>query len=123
MTLPTPHFAVDRHREGEVEVITVEGDLDVFTTRTLRAALEDVIWRTAGDVVLDLCAAESIDTHGLAAVLNAVRRLTRLDRGLTVVCPPGGARRAFDITGVGRQLTVVDEREGVPFSGRPAIAL
>src|SRR5687768_15798672 len=104
-----PAFSVRRHDAKGADRILVEGDLDVYSTRTLRSALEDVIWQSARDVVLDLSEATSIDTHGLAAVLNAARRLARLDRSFTVVCPPGGApRRAFDVTGVGRQITLVD---------------
>ena len=105
--LPIP-FAVHRRRGADADTIAVEGELDVFTVRGLRTALEEVIWRSHLDVVVDLSAAESIDTNGLAALLNAARRLTRLQRGFTVICPPGGTRRAFDVTGVGRQLTPVD---------------
>ena len=107
MSLLAPDFSVHHRAEAGSEVVVVEGDLDVFTTRELRAQLEECIWRRTGDVVVDLSAAGSIDTHALAALLNAARRLARRDRPLTVVCG-GGVRRAFDITGVGRQLTVVD---------------
>lgn len=109
LTRPLPSgFAVHRRQEAGVDVIAVDGDLDVFTTRWLRAELEEAIWRCRGPVVVDLTETGSVDTHTLAALLNAARRLARRDRELTIVCPSAGARRAFDVTGVSRQLTIVD---------------
>ena len=107
-SLLAPEFAVDRRTSGGAEVIAIAGDLDVFTARALRTALEEVIWRSERSVVVDLTETDSIDTHSLAALLNAARRLSRKKRAFTVLCPRPSVRRAFDVTGVTRQLTVVD---------------
>jgi anti-sigma B factor antagonist len=108
MTLLAPEFAVHRRTSTDAEVVAITGDLDVFTARGLRTALEEVIWRSDRSVVIDLTETDSIDTHALAALLNAARRLGRKKRAFTVLCPRPSVRRAFDVTGVSRQLTVVD---------------
>lgn len=108
-TLLAPEFAVHRTTESGTEIVEVTGDLDVFTCRRLRAVLEDVIWRSPLAVVVDLTETSGVDTHSIAALLNAARRLGRLERPFTVVCPSPAVRRAFDVTGVSRQLAIADE--------------
>ena len=110
--LLAPEFEVSRRATADAEVVAVAGDLDVFTARGLRTALEEVIWRSDRSVVVDLTDTDSIDTHSLAALLNAARRLSRKKRAFTVLCPRPSVRRAFDVTGVSRQLAVVDTLPG-----------
>jgi anti-sigma B factor antagonist len=101
-------FAIERCLIGDAETLIVRGELDVFSTRRLRRELEDIIWRSGRGVVVDLCAADAIDTHGLSALVNAARRLEARGRRFAVLCGDGPVRRAFEVTGVHRQLRLVD---------------
>ena len=102
-------FDVHHREDSGREIVSVRGEIDLFTAPQLRSALEDVIWRSSLPVVVDLTETGSIDTHGLAAVLNAARRVESRDRSFVVACPGGGVRRLFAITGVDRQLRIVDD--------------
>jgi anti-anti-sigma factor len=63
-----------------------------------------------GPVVLDLTETTFIDSAGISTLLNGLRRLTRLRRKLVVICPPGPARRVFDLLGLVGTFEIVDSR-------------
>jgi anti-sigma B factor antagonist len=110
-------FGVEHRTEDGLDVVAVRGDVDIFTARALRRVLEDVIWRSGRGVAVDLTGAASIDTHGLALLLNAARRLEGRGRSFTVVCAEPTVRRAFEVTKVERQLHLVDALDD---AGQPA---
>jgi len=94
-------FGIDEAQEGERVVLTVRGEIDMATEPRLRAALE----RAAGasEVRVDLTAVEFMDSSGLNALVSAHHAPARL----VVVCPPGAARRALEISGLVNVLNVV----------------
>jgi anti-sigma B factor antagonist len=85
-------------RRGNAVVLTLKGELDLRTASNLRLQLAEVVRRCDADVVLDLEGLEFIDSTGLAAMLNALRRLTRARRRLVLVCPDGPVRRILSLT-------------------------
>src|SRR3954447_13134264 len=64
-------------RNGSTVVLTLRGDLEMQTVAHLRRALAEALDKARGAVVVDLSGVEFIDSTGLAALLNALRRLTR----------------------------------------------
>lgn len=71
-------------REGDVTVIAASGEADLAGTPALRAALAEAVDAPGGDVVVDLARVTLLDSTGLAALLNALRRLRRAGRSLVV---------------------------------------
>jgi anti-sigma B factor antagonist len=83
-----------RRRPAEgATIIEVVGELDVLTASRLRAEIDQIVRRQAGDVVLDLRATGFVDSAGLQLLLTAKRRLSRQQRALAIVCDPGPVRR------------------------------
>jgi anti-sigma B factor antagonist len=89
---------IDETRRGEAVVLRLRGDLDLKTAPNLRVQLADLVRRCDADVVLDLEGVAFIDSTGLAAMLNALRRLTRANRRLMLVCPDGPVLRILRLT-------------------------
>jgi anti-sigma B factor antagonist len=89
---------IDESRRGDIVVLRLHGELDLKTAPDLRIRLGDVVRRCDADVVLDLEGVSFIDSTGLAAMLNALRRLTRAGRRLAVVAPEGPVERILRIT-------------------------
>jgi anti-sigma B factor antagonist len=85
-------------RAGDGIVITVRGELDMQTVGRLRAALAQALADDGGAVVVDLSEVEFIDSTGLAALLNALRRLTRAGRRMALVPGDGPVRRILVLT-------------------------
>jgi anti-sigma B factor antagonist len=98
---------------GDVVVVVVEGEHDIYTAPTLRDRLSEAIAR-GGGVVVDLSAATFVDSSVLGALLDARRRALEAERGF-VVCVgetvEPGVQRILDITGLVPVLPVVSGRE------------
>ncbi|MEY2535659.1 MAG: AraC family transcriptional regulator [bacterium] len=96
-----------RHaRDGGRRVLIVAGEVDLGTGAALVWGLRPAVAREGG-VVVDLSLAEPRDEAGVTLLVNAVRRLPRDGRRVTVVCPPGTLRTALELAGVTRRVRVV----------------
>jgi anti-sigma B factor antagonist len=104
-------LAVERTSRDGVDVLSVEGELDIATAPRLIAALNDTIANAVRSVVVDLSLVAFMDSTGLALLINAHRRLTRRSKGFAVVCPAGPLRRVFEITDMVDTLRVSPDRE------------
>ena len=58
---------------GDVVVVVVEGEHDIYTAPTLRERLDEALGR-GGGIVVDLTAATFVDSSVLGALLDARRR-------------------------------------------------
>jgi anti-sigma B factor antagonist len=98
---------------GDVMVVAVEGEHDIYTAPTLRERLEEALAR-GGGIVVDLTKATFVDSSVLGALLDARRRALEAGRGF-VVCVgetvEPGVQRILDITGLVPVLPVLRGRE------------
>ena len=70
-------LAVERTSRDGVDVLSVEGEIDVATAPRLIAALNDAVAEAVRSVIIDLTSVGFMDSTGLALLINAHRRLTR----------------------------------------------
>lgn len=111
---------------GDVVVVVVEGEHDIYTAPTLRDRLDEALAR-GGGVVVDLTAATFVDSSVLGALLDARRRALDAQQGY-VVCVGAnvepGVQRILDITGLIPVLPVIGGRdeaiEAARSNGTPA---
>ena len=98
---------------GDVVVVVVEGEHDIYTAPTLRERLEEALGR-GGGIVVDLTAATFVDSAVRGALLDARRRALEADQGF-VVCVgetvEPGVHRILDITGLVPVLPVLRGRQ------------
>lgn len=105
---------------GDVVVVVVEGEHDIYTAPTLRERLDEAIGRGRGTVV-DLTAATFVDSSVLGALLDARRRALDGEHGFVVCVGDAvepGVQRILDITGLVPVLPVVRSREEALGSAR-----
>lgn len=98
---------------GDVVVVVVEGEHDIYTAPTLRERLDEALERRGG-VVVDLTKATFVDSSVLGALLDARRRAHDASQGFVVCVGDSvepGVRRILDITGLVPVLPVVEGRE------------
>jgi anti-sigma B factor antagonist len=107
---------------GDVVVVVVEGEHDIYTAPTLRERLGEAIGR-GGGIVVDLTGATFVDSSVLGAVLDARRRALDAGQGF-VVCVgemvEPGVQRILDITGLVPVLPVVSRRTAAIDAARSA---
>lgn len=98
---------------GDVVVVVVEGEHDIYTAPTLRDRLDEALARGVG-VVVDLTGATFVDSSVLGALLDARRRALDAHQGY-VVCVGDdvepGVQRILDITGLIPVLPVIGGRD------------
>jgi len=103
---PPPLSLRFSRNDGHV-VIEVAGELDIATAPLLHERLADII-EAQGNlaVVLDLAGLTFIDSSGLTALVTAHKRLAAHGGRLNLTRPCPATRRAIEITGLHRVLTV-----------------
>jgi anti-sigma B factor antagonist len=115
-------LAVKRTSRDGVELLLVEGELDIATAPRLLSALNHGVQEALHALVVDLTKCGFMDSTGLALLINAHRRLTRRSKGFAVVCPAGPLRRVFEITDMVETLHVCPDRESARMAAVPAVA-
>ena len=109
---------------GDVVLVVIEGEHDIYTAPTLRERLDEALGR-GGGVVVDLTAATFVDSSILGALLDARRRAQDQQRGFVVSVGEDvepGVQRILDITGLVPVLPVVNGREAAIEAARAAAA-
>jgi len=115
-------LAVERTSRDGVELLSVEGEVDIATAPRLLAVLNQAVPEAIHSLVIDLSRVGFMDSTGLALLINAHRRITRRRKGFAVVCPHGPLRRVFEITDMVDTLHVCPDRESAAAAAAPAVA-
>jgi anti-sigma B factor antagonist len=96
---------------GEAAGVAVRGELELATAAELSAALDDAIRESEGPFVIDLTNVSFLDSSGIACLMRARALLGRDERELGLICPPGSARRALELTGVDELVALYGSRD------------
>ena len=98
-------------REG-VTLVTLGGELDIYTVAGFRSDLEDVD-PAEQPLVIDLTDVTLLDSSGLGALVSLLNRARSSDGQLGLICPHRRLRRVFEITGLRRAFVFGDDLEDV----------
>jgi anti-sigma B factor antagonist len=104
-------FGVVVDRNGDEARVIVRGELDMFTSASLRKELVDLIADGTRDITVDLKYVEFVDSTALGVLVGAMKRLRALDGDLKLANPNVSTKRVLEITGLDRILTVTSERD------------
>jgi anti-sigma B factor antagonist len=108
--LPPIDLTVSTVQAGEhAYVVSVQGELDLYTTPQLTAELEAIV--DGLEVVLDLSGVTFLDSTALGAILLAARRLREEDGGLALVTAEASTKKLLEVVGVDRVVPVFDTSE------------
>ena len=92
---------------GGICILSIEGELDLYTEPVLRRALEAAFKHRPTSVVVDLTKCSLIDSTGLGILVRANKRLNRAGKArISVACPDRNIRRVFEITTLDRVFAV-----------------
>jgi anti-sigma B factor antagonist len=103
-------LSITTRRNDAGALLRLDGELDLRTVPQLRLRLAETM-QAKGGVVVDLTAVTFIDSTGLAALLNALRRLTRVHRRLLLVCGDGPVLRMLRLTRLDGTFTLCESGE------------
>ena len=92
-------------------VISLTGEVDLYTAPEFKQQLLDVISQGGKDVVVDFSNTTFIDSTTLGVLVGGVKRLRAQDGRLALVCSDRNITKIFEITGLDRVFTIYPTRD------------
>ena len=109
---PKPKFRVTSEDvDDRTRVLAASGEVHVSTAPELAEELDAALKAGRTRIVLDFSDVEFIDSTGLSVLLNALRRLGRVDGALSLVCTNPTVLRLFEITRLDATFDIVATRD------------
>ncbi len=94
-------FSITVSTEGDTQVVSLVGELDILGADRVRTALTAV---SATTLVADLSELTFIDARGVSALVDAEDEIRARGNELRIVGATGLVRRVFEICGLGNHL-------------------
>ena len=98
---------ITTERAGGVCVVAVNGDVDVYTSPSLKARLLEVVDGECSRLVVALDGVGFIDSSGLGVLVGALRRLKERGDEMRIVCSSEQVLKIFRITGLDKVFPIV----------------
>ena len=106
------NFDVQTDKMGEgTYVISLSGEVDLYTAPEFKQQLLDVIGKGATSVVVDFSNTTFIDSTTLGVLVGGVKRLRTNGGQLSLVCSDRNITKIFEITGLDRVFTIHGTRD------------
>jgi anti-sigma B factor antagonist len=97
----------DRRVDDRTHVVTVRGEIDLFTAPEFKQHVSAPIDAGVPHVVVDLSGTTFIDSSSLGVLIGAHRRLKLRGGSLVIVCETEPIIKTFRITGLDGVFTLV----------------
>jgi anti-sigma B factor antagonist len=108
----SPEFAITEHPiDGERHVLSVRGEIDLFTAPELKQVLAESIEGGRIRIIVDLTETTFLDSTALGVLIGAVKRLRSRDGALAIVNIDDNIAKTFEITGLDQIFTIVPTRD------------
>lgn len=87
-------------RMDDACVITLKGEVDVYTAPALRERLLVDIESSCSAVVVDMSGVDFVDSSGLGVLVSGLKRTREADKSMRIVCDSEPVLKIFRITGL-----------------------
>ncbi len=98
---------VTAEQVAQVWVLSVMGEVDIFTAPVLDAPLHDKL-ASGADVVVDLSGVEFLDSSGLGVLVKGLKTARHSGGSLRLVITSRRVARPFEVTGLSASLPIFD---------------
>ncbi len=97
--------------DGDAYVISLAGEVDLYTAPEFKQQLLDVIGQGGKEVIVDFSNTTFIDSTTLGVLVGGVKRLRGNEGQLSLVCSDRNITKIFEITGLDRVFTIYPTRD------------
>jgi anti-sigma B factor antagonist len=104
-------FSIEDRQVDGVHVVSVSGEVDLFTAPEFKQRVMAPIGAGVDHVVVDLMETTFIDSSSLGVLIGAHRRLKSRGGRLVVACAEDAIVKTFRITGLDTVFTLTDSVE------------
>jgi anti-sigma B factor antagonist len=99
---------LDHHTKEGIEIVDVEGEIDVYTAPRLRELLIDLVNSGFYQLVVNMEKVEFLDSTGLGVLVGGLKRVRARDGSLDLVCTQERILKIFRITGLTKVFGIHD---------------
>jgi anti-sigma B factor antagonist len=99
---------LEHHTTDGIEVVDVEGEIDVYTAPRLRELLIDLVNSGHYQLVVNMEKVEFLDSTGLGVLVGGLKRVRAHDGSLDLVCTQERILKIFRITGLTKVFGIHD---------------
>ncbi len=103
-----PQASFRRDDSGDAPRLEVSGEIDVFTSPSLREELYGMIDGGATTIVIDCSHMDFIDSSGLGVLVGALKRTRERGGDFELLGLNPSTRKVFEITGLTKLFTIRD---------------
>ncbi len=96
-------------QDGAMCVLTLEGEVDVYTAPALKEKLVDNIERGCSNVLVDMERVTFIDSSGLGVLVSALRRARERGGSVRILCTRDNILKIFRITGLDKVFPIFSD--------------
>src|ERR1022692_982946 len=96
------------HTKDGIEIVEVEGEIDVYTAPRLREMLIELVSDGHYQLVVNMEKVEFLDSTGLGVLVGGLKRVRALDGSLDLVCTQERILKIFRITGLTKVFGIHD---------------
>jgi anti-sigma B factor antagonist len=96
---------------SEAYLISLSGEVDLYTAPEFKQQLLDVIGQGGKEVVVDFTNTTFIDSTTLGVLVGGVKRLRTNDGRLSLVCSDRNIMKIFEITGLDKVFEIYATRD------------
>ena len=101
-------LSLDDRTEGDATVLSVGGEIDVYTAPKLRERLIDLVSAGNYQLVVDMEKVEFLDSTGLGVLVGGLKRVRAHDGSLRLVCTQERILKIFRITGLTKVFPIYE---------------
>jgi anti-sigma B factor antagonist len=106
------NFDIDTEQlNGGAYVISLSGEVDLYTAPDFKQKLLEVIGQGGRDVVIDFSNTTFIDSTTLGVLVGGVKRLRPNGGQLSLVCADRNITKIFEITGLDKVFPIYESRD------------
>jgi len=99
---------LDHHNKDDIEIVDVEGEIDVYTAPRLRELLIDLVNNGHYQLIVNMEKVEFLDSTGLGVLVGGLKRVRAHDGSLDLVCTQERILKIFRITGLTKVFGIHD---------------
>ncbi len=95
-------------------MVTVSGEVDLYTAPQLRNELVDALEDGARRLVIDMSRVEFCDSTGISVLLSAMKRSRDKSGDLELVAPKPAVMKVLEVTGLDEVFVIHADLDALP---------
>ena len=103
---PPVNLDVETSTKNGKTVVTLRGEIDVYTAPRLRQTLIDLVEGGATHIVVDMEKVDFLDSTGLGVLVGGLKRVRDKDGSMRLVATQDRILKIFDITGLSKVFPI-----------------